>query len=75
MAIYGYHSAASGAVTSKREYKLYSARCSRGHEVVREYVPCYRKADGVIGLYEKHSGTFLTNAGAGSFAKGPDVDW
>lgn len=75
VAIFGYNSASSGAVTSKREYKLYSARCSRGHEVVREYIPCYRKADGVIGLYEMHTGAFLTNAGAGSFAKGADVDW
>lgn len=76
LAIFGYHSAASGAVTSKREYKLYSARCSRGHEVVREYIPCYRKSDGEVGLYEKFTGAFLTNADDGSaFTKGADIDW
>lgn len=74
ISIFGYHSAASGAVTSKREYKLYSARISQGHEVVREYIPCYRKSDGVIGLYEKFTGTFLT-AEEGAFAKGADVEW
>ena len=75
VSIFGYNSGSSGAVSSKREYKLYSARCSRNHEVVRDYVPCYRKSDGEIGLYEKCTGQFLTNDGAGSFAKGADIEW
>ena len=74
ISIFGYNSASSGAVTSKREYKLYSARCSRGHEVVREYIPCYRKSDGVVGLFEKYTGQFLTPE-TGAFAKGADVEW
>ena len=74
VSIFGYHSAASAVVTSKREYKLYGARCSKGHEVVREYIPCYRKSDGVVGLYEKITGQFLT-AETGAFAKGVDIDW
>ena len=75
VSIFGYNYASSGVVSSKREFKLYSARCSRGHEVVREYIPCYRKSDGEIGVYEKFTGQFLTNVGGGSFAKGADVDW
>ena len=74
VAIFGYNSAASGAVTSKREYKLYSARLSQGFEVVREYVPCYRKSDGVAGVYEKFTGEFLTTP-VGAFACGPNIDW
>lgn len=74
VAIFGYNSASSDAVLSKREYRLYSARCSRGHEVVREYIPCYRKADGVVGLYEKFTGEFMTTP-VGAFAKGADIDW
>lgn len=73
VSIFGYNSASSGAVSSKREFKLYSARCSKRHEVVRDYIPCYRKSDGVIGLYEKCTGQFLT--GEGAFAKGADIDW
>lgn len=72
--IFGYLSAASGNVSSKREFKLYSARCSRGHEVVREYIPCYRKSDGVVGVYEKFTGQFLTPP-TGAFAKGEDIAW
>lgn len=74
VSIFGYHSASSGLVTSKREYKLYSARCSKGHEVVREYIPCYRKSDGLVGVYEKFTGQFLTSE-TGAFTKGADVDW
>lgn len=77
ISIFGYHYAYSGAVTSKREYKLYSARISQGFEVIREYIPCYRKSDGEIGLYETITGAFLTNndTEGSAFAKGPDVDW
>lgn len=74
VSIFGYNSGSSGSVSSKREYKLYSARCSRGHEVVREYIPCYRKSDGVVGLYEKFTGQFLTSE-TGAFTKGANIDW
>ncbi len=74
VSIFGYHSASSGAVSSKREYKLYSARCSRGHEVVREYIPCYRKSDGKVGVYEKFTDQFLTSE-VSAFTKGADIDW
>lgn len=75
VAIFGYNYASSGNVSSKREFKLYSARCSRGHEVVREYIPCYRKSDGVVGVYEKITGQFLTSATDDIFTKGADIDW
>ena len=74
VSIFGYYNGSAGSVGSTREFKLYSARCSRGHEVVREYIPCYRKSDGVVGLYEKFTGQFLT-AVEGAFANGPEVDW
>ena len=41
--------------------------------LVREFIPCYRKADNVIGLYDKVNDVFYTNAGTGSFTKGNDV--
>ena len=74
VSIFGYHYAATGAVSSKREYKLYSARLSRGHEVVRNYYPCYRKSDGVVGVYETITNQFLTPE-TSAFAKGADIDW
>lgn len=75
LSIFGYNSASSSMVTSKREFKLYSARCSRGHEVVREYIPCYRKSDGVVGLYEKFTGQFLTSEIEAGFTHGYEIPW
>lgn len=40
-----------------------------------ELVPCYRKNDSVIGMYERVTGVFYTNAGSfGTFTKGADVE-
>lgn len=77
VSIFGYHNAETGVISSKREYKLYSARCSKRHEVVREYIPVRRKSDGAVGLYEKFSGTFWGNdaPNGSAFAAGPDIDW
>lgn len=52
---------------------IYRVTVRRGETVLRDYIPCYRKADGVIGMYEIMTETFLTNAGSGSFGKGADV--
>lgn len=64
-----------GTARTPRVCNIYSVRCSKGYDVVREYIPCYRKSDGVIGLYEKYTGAFMINQGSGAFAKGADVDW
>lgn len=37
-------------------------------------IPCYRKTDNEIGMYDAISNTFFTNAGTGTFIKGNDVD-
>lgn len=41
--------------------------------LICDLIPCYRKADGVIGMYDVVRKIFLTNAGTGSFTKGADV--
>ena len=40
---------------------------------IRNFIPCYRKSDGVIGLYDTVERRLHTNIGTGSFMKGPDV--
>ena len=40
---------------------------------IRSFVPCYRKSDNAIGLYDTVEGAFYTNAGTGAFTKGADV--
>lgn len=41
--------------------------------LICDLVPCYRKSDGVIGMYDIVRRIFLTNVGSGSFTKGADV--
>lgn len=42
--------------------------------LVNDLVPCYRKSDGVIGMYDLVQRAFRTNVGTGTFTKGADVE-
>ena len=44
-----------------------------GSTIKLNLIPCYRKADTVIGMYDIVSDTFYTNSGQGAFLKGDDV--
>ena len=54
--------------------RLYACTISVNAEVIRNYVPCYRKSDGVIGLYDTINREFKINEGTGSFTKGSDIN-
>lgn len=43
------------------------------NELKLDLVPCYRKADNEIGMYDTVNDTFFTNQGTGTFTKGQDV--
>ena len=53
--------------------KVYCFRIYDNSVLVRNFVPCYRKSDNEIGLYDLVNGVFYTNAGTGTFTKGADV--
>ena len=53
--------------------RLYYLKMYSDGDLVRDYVPCYRKSDSVIGLYDLVSKTFYTNQGSGTFTKGGDI--
>ena len=55
------------------QIKLYSFQITDGTTLVRNFIPCYRKSDSVIGLYDTVTGQFFTNQGTGTFLKGNDV--
>ena len=54
--------------------KLYSTTIYDDDKLVRDFVPCYRKSDGVIGLYDRVENKFYTNSGTGTFQKGQDIN-
>ena len=41
--------------------------------ILGDFVPCYRKSDGEIGLYNLITDTFCTKIGTGSFTKGANI--
>ena len=66
----------SAASTANMKYygKIYSFTMdSVDGTPLRNFVPCYRKSDGVIGLYDTVGKTFYINKGTGAFTKGANV--
>lgn len=53
--------------------RLYWAKMEENNTLVRNFIPCYRKADNVAGMYDLVNGQFYTNQGTGSFIVGNDV--
>lgn len=54
----------------KTRMKLYSCKIYDNRTLVRDFIPCYRKADGVGGLYDIANDKFYTNSGTGDFILG-----
>ena len=57
------------------KFTVYSFKIWTNDALVRDFIPCYRKADSVIGLYDLVNSQFYTNAGTGTFTKWNDVWW
>lgn len=55
------------------KFKLYALYGTISGEYAFNFVPCYKKSNNVVGLYETVSGTFYTNNGSGAFGAGGDV--
>ena len=60
--------------TWNSKVKLFKLTVKENNIVIGNFIPCYRKSDGEIGLYDTIEEVFLTNAGTGKFEKGPDVN-
>ena len=52
---------------------LYSLKMYDDNVLIGNFIPCYRKSDNVIGLYDMVTNTFHTNSGSGNFTIGPLV--
>ena len=55
------------------EAKIYSCRIKWQGNLVRDFVPCYRKSDSEIGLYDLVNDVFYTNQGSGTFTCGVPI--
>ena len=57
---------------SKNE-RLYKLEILENGVHIRNFIPCYRKSDNEIGLFDIVGNKFYTNSGSGTFSKGADV--
>lgn len=49
---------------------IYGIKIQENNTLVRDFVPAIRLSDNELGMYDKVSGTFFTNAGTGTFSYG-----
>lgn len=63
----------NGSFSRSSSIRIYACEMTVGTEVVRKFVPCYRKSDSVAGLYDTIGKKFYTNAGSGIFTVGGDA--
>lgn len=73
MYIGGYHAEWTTNLVDACYEKIYSCKIYSSSTLVRNMIPCYRKSDGTIGMYDIVNNTFYTNQGSGTFTKGNDV--
>ena len=60
-------------ILAKCSAKVYSCKIWKSGTLIRDFIPCYRISDSVIGLYDMANNQFYTNSGTGTFTKGADV--
>ena len=67
---------ASGKIDAlfKSHARIYALKVDNADSTIGNFIPCYRKSDGEIGMYDTVSKTFYTNSGTGTFLKGDDVN-
>lgn len=53
--------------------KLYELKIYDDSTLIRDFVPCYRKSDNEVGLYDLVNNQFYTNTGTGVFLMGEAV--
>ena len=63
------------AINISNWLRVYSAKYYNSNdELVRDFVPCYRKNDNVIWMYDIVNNVFYTNLWTWTFTKWPDVN-
>lgn len=63
----------NGDIYSFSKVRMYAYSIYNENETKINLIPCYRKSDGEIGLYDTINKKFYTNLGTGEFLKGADV--
>ena len=73
MSMYMFLDRAKRTSTFTKPLKIYDCKIWVGNKLLRHFIPCYRKSDNVIGMYDVVNKVFYVNQGTGSFTKGPNI--
>ena len=77
MFLFSNHNSSKGASNGGTQFiggmQVYAFRLTDNNVIVRDLIPCKRKIDDIIGMYDKVTGEFFTNKGSGSFTAGPNI--
>ena len=69
--MYLFENNVSNSITSRQPYfRVYRCKFYEGTTLIRDFIPCYRNNDSVVGLYDLVNNTFYSNKGTGNFVKG-----
>ena len=64
----------NGSTYEKVQAKVYEFKIYENNTLIKNMIPCYKKADSTIGMYDLVNGVFYENDGTGTFAKGNNVN-
>ena len=57
----------SSDITLYSKVKIYGCKIWENDTLIRDFIPCYRISDNVVGMYDKANNVFYTNDGTGTF--------
>ena len=69
----GTRSKTAGVVGLQPEARIFNLQFYDSDILKIDLIPCYRKSDGEIGMYDLVNSVFYTNDGTGTFLKGNNV--
>ena len=72
--IFAMRDISGSSISDYSNARLYNLKLYDGDTLVRDFVPCYRKSDNVIWLYDLVNYQFYTNSWTWTFTKWPDVN-
>lgn len=52
---------------------IYDCKIYEDNNLIRYFIPCYRKSDNHVGMYDVINDEFYMNQGTDVFVKGPDA--
>lgn len=62
----------NGTTYNLAKAKVYDFKIYENNILIRDMIPCYKKSNSTIGMYDLVNGVFYENSGTGTFLKGTD---